>query len=287
MNHVKQRLGVDPGNVLEKTARFIVYTILTVWAITILLPIYWMFITAIKPETLVLEIPPHFFPRKIVFDNFKELFHVAEISRWFLNSLIVSGIITIGAVVNDSMAGYSYSLLKPRGYKILFFIILSCLMIPDQIRIVPLFIMLTDLNWINTYTGLIVPFMGSAFGMFLMRQYMRSLPVELIEAAKVEGCNPFSIYTRIVVPLSAPVFAVTTIFFFVGNWNSFMWPLILTSSGEMRTLPVGLSSLQGQYLVNYGVMMAGAAISAIPVMIIFFFFQKFFTKGITLGAVKE
>jgi multiple sugar transport system permease protein len=280
---IPKNTAVSPTSVMK----WLVYVILTVWAVAILMPIYWMILTAFKPESLLLEMPPQLIPRNPVFTNFTQLFDVAPIARWYLNSTIVTVIITCGAVLSDSMAGYAYSIIKPWGSRFLFLMILGCLMIPDQIRIVPLFIMLKDLNWYNTYPALIVPFMGSAFGMFLMRQYMSTLPRELMDAAKVEGCSEFNIFTRIVVPLSKPVFAVISIFFFVSNWNSFMWPLILTSSTDMRTLPVGLASLQGEYFINYGAMMAGATLAAVPVMFIFFMFQSYFTKGITLGAVKE
>jgi len=266
--------------------KVIIYALLTAWAITAFMPIYWMVVTAFKPQSLLLEI--QLFPRSFVFKNFVALFATAPIDRWLFNSLLVSVLITFGAVFSDSMAGYSYAMIKPKGHMVIFFLVLSCLMIPDQIRIVPLFIMIKNFGWYNTYATLIVPFMSSVFGMFLMRQYMSALPRELMDAARVEGCNEFVFFTRIVVPLCKPVFAVVAIFFFVGTWNSFLWPLILTSSNEMRTLPVGLSSLQGKFsLDNYGVMMAGSSISAIPVIIIFFMFQKYFTKGITLGAVKE
>ncbi|MCD9025144.1 carbohydrate ABC transporter permease [Cohnella silvisoli] len=266
--------------------KMILYAILTAWAIAAMMPIYWMVVTAFTPQSLLMEI--QLFPKSIVFNNFETLFAKAPIDRWLFNSLLVSALITLGAVVSDSMAGYSYAMIKPKGHMVIFFLVLACLMIPDQIRIVPLFIMIKNLGWYNTYAALIVPFMSSVFGMFLMRQYMSSLPRELMDAARVEGCNEFVFYTRIVVPLCKPVFAVVAIFFFVGTWNSFLYPLILTSSKEMRTLPVGLSTLMENYsLVDYGLMMAGSSISAIPVILFFFMFQKYFTKGVTLGAVKE
>ncbi|GIP34973.1 carbohydrate ABC transporter permease [Paenibacillus sp. J2TS4] len=287
MMNTSNRLQRSPGIALAAMAKIAVYALLTAWALAILFPIYWMFLTSLKPGSMVLDVPPQLIPLKVTLQNFKEIFDTAPVARWFLNSVIVTVAVTSGALISDSMAGYTYSLIKPTGYRIFFFMILGCMMIPDQIRIVPLFIMLKDLNWYNTYAGLIVPFMGSAIGMFLMRQYMSTLPIELMEAAKVEGCNEFKIFTRIVLPLSKPVIAVVAITSFVGNWNGFLWPLILTSSTDMRTLPVGIASLQVQFVTNYGIMMAGAAIAAIPVILIFFMFQKYFAKGITLGAVKE
>ena len=160
-------------------------------------------------------------------------------------------------------------------------------MIPDQTRLVPVFTMVNNWGWYDTYAALIIPFMGSAYGVFLMKQYMGGIPRELIECAKLEGCSEFQIYTKIVVPISKPVFATAAIFFFTGKWNSILWPMMLTSSTEMRTLPVGVSTLQGQFQTHYGIMMAGAVVTAIPIITMFLVLQRYFIKGITIGGVKE
>ena len=270
-------------------AKVFMYAILLLWGVLIIIPLYWMLTSSIKPTSTLLSIPPELFPRQITFQHYMTMFSVELMPRWFFNSVFVTGAIILLSVVFDSMAGYSYAIVKPVGYKILFTIALGCLMVPDQIRLVPVFLLIKNLGLYNNYGALILPFAGPAFGMFLMRQYMSSISIELIEAAKMEGCNEFNIYRKIVLPISKPVAAVISIFFFVGTWNSLLWPMILTSSSEMRTYTVGLASFQSNNptLYNYGVVMAGATISALPVIIIFLFLQKYFTKGITLGALKE
>lgn len=264
----------------------LIYLLLTVWCIIILIPIYWMLVTAINPPSYIIHVPPILYPRYPTLENFITIFETAPIDRWALNSVVVSVSVTAGAVIFDSMAAYSYAVLKPKGHMIFFLIILACLMIPDQIRILPLFIFLTNLGWTDSYRALIIPFMGSAFGMFLLRQYMGGISKEYVDAAKIEGCGPFGVYVRIILPLSKPVLAVAVIFFFVGNWNALFWPLILTNSESMRTLPVGLATLRGLYHVNFGNVMAGASVSALPLIILFIALQKHFTKGITVGGLK-
>jgi multiple sugar transport system permease protein len=274
-------------NIAAAAGEIALYVVLTAWAVVVILPVYWMIVTSLKPQSLLLEVPPELFPRSPTLQHFRDLFTTAPIFRWGFNSIIVSVTITAGAVLSDSLAGYSYAIVKPIGYQVMFWLVLICLMIPDQIRTIPLFMLLNSLGFYNTYAGLIIPFMGSAFGMFLMRQYMRGISREFIDAAKTEGCGEFRIYWHIVMPIAKPVVAAATILFFVGNWNTLFWPLVLTSTSEMRTLPVGLSTMQSLYLVNYGVMMAGAVVVAIPVVILFLLLQQYFTKGVTLGGVKE
>ena len=277
----------SPRHAAAAAGEAALYVVLTAWAVVVLLPVYWMIVTALKPQSLLLEVPPEIFPRAPTLAHFRELFTTAPILRWGFNSILVSVTVTAGAVMSDSLAGYSYAIVKPIGYQVVFWGVLTCLMIPDQIRTIPLFMLLNGIGFYNTYLGLIIPFMGSAFGMFLMRQYMKGISREFIDAAKTEGCGEFRIYWHVVLPIAKPVVAALIILFFVGNWNTLFWPLVLTSTSEMRTLPVGLSTLQSLYLVNYGVMMAGAVVVAVPVVILFLLLQQYFTKGVTLGGVKE
>mgnify|MGYP001007000601 CR=1 FL=1 len=274
---------------IYKSTKILIYTLLTLWAIVIMVPLYWMITSSIKPESTLLTIPPELFPEHITFKHYITMFSVDLVPRWLLNSCIVTGFIILLSIFFDSMAGYSYAVIKPAGHKIIFIIILGCMMVPDQIRLVPVFMLVKNLGLYNSYPALILPFAGSVFGMFLIRQYMRSINIEMIEAAKIEGCNELGIYAKIVMPICKPVIAVNAIFFFVGTWNSLLWPLIMTSSSEMRTYTVGLATFQtnNPTLYNYGVVMAGATISALPIIVLFLTLQKYFTKGITLGAVKE
>lgn len=262
----------------------VVYLVLLVWAIAVLMPIYWMFVTSLRPQSGLFS--HDLIPDTVTLKNYADMFKMAPVLRWFVNSVIVSVTVTGVALLFDSLAGYVFAILRPKGSTLLFALILSCMMVPDQTRLVPVFSMITDWGWYNTYFALILPFMGSAFGVFLMRQYMSGIPEELVEAARLDGCNEWATYTKVIAPLSKPVFATTAIFFFVGNWNGILWPLTLTSSVEMRTMPVGISTLQGQFQTHYGIMMAGASLTALPVIILFLFLQKYFIRGITIGAVK-
>lgn len=287
MRSLARTMEQSPRHTAAKAGEVALYVVLTAWAVVVILPVYWMIVTSLKPQSLLLEVPPEFFPRAPTLQHYRDLFTTAPILRWGFNSILVSVTITAGAVFSDSLAGYSYAIVRPIGYQVAFWGVLISLMIPDQIRTIPLFMLLNDMGFYNTYLGLIIPFMGSAFGMFLMRQYMRGISREFIDAAKTEGCGEFRIYWYVVMPIAKPVVAALTILFFVGNWNTLFWPLVLTSTSAMRTLPVGLSTMQSLYLVNYGVMMAGAVVVAIPVVILFLLLQQYFTKGVTLGGVKE
>lgn len=268
-----------------KLRKKIVYLILLIWAILVLFPIYWMFTTSLSMQTGVIS--KSFIPKSVTLNNFIELFTIAPVARWLLNTILVAVVTTVIALLFDSLAGYVFGIIKPKGHNFLFALILACMMVPDQTRLVPVYTMVTNLGWYDTFKALIIPFMGSAYGVFLMRQYMSGIPKELIECAKMEGCNELQIYAKIVVPISKPVFATAAIFFFTGKWNSLLWPMMLTSTKEMRTLPVGISTLQGQFQTHYGIMMAGAVVTAVPIITMFLILQKYFVKGITLGGVKE
>lgn len=271
---------------ISRIMRLVTYAILTVWAVGSLLPLYWMFSTAIKPSANVIMIPPEWIPLHPTLDNFARLFSMAPVLKWLLNSLIVSVSLTMGCLIFDSMAGYAFAKKKFLGRDLLFWIIMSCTMIPWQVRMVPTFILISDFGWLNTYSGLIIPGLGSAFGTFLMRQFISSLPDEILDSARIDGCSEFGIYYKIIIPLVVPALAVLAIFLFAGTWNNLIWPLIITNTEEMRTLPVGLATLQRQYVVDYGIMMAGSSVCALPVIALFLSLQRYFLTGLTMGALK-
>lgn len=272
------------NNLCLRMGKAILLIPLFVWAVAVLAPIYWMFITSLRPQSGLISMD--IIPKTVTFANYIDMFHMAPVLRWMVNSLLITVVVTSVSLVFDSLAGYVFGILKPRGHQFLFALILGCLMVPDQTRLVPVFTMIHEWGWYDSYAALIIPFMGSAFGVFLMKQYMEGIPQDLVECAKLEGCREWQVYAKIICPLSKPVFAVAAIFFFVGNWNSLLWPLTLTSSVNMRTMPVGISTLQGQFQTHYGIMMAGASLTAIPVIVLFLTLQKHFVKGITVGAVK-
>ena len=209
--------------------------------------------------------------------------------KYFFNSAFVAIITTIGQVIISSMAAYAFARLNFKYREPLFLVLLATMMVPPQVNIIPLFFIMRELHWIDTYQALIVPGLFGGFGVFLLRQWFKTLPAELEDAAKIDGCNPFQTYLKIALPLALPAVATLGIFTFITTWNSFMWPLIVTNSDYMRTLPVGLAIFKGSFreTTEWGQLMACAVISVIPVIGVFLLGQKYFIKGIMMGGVKE
>jgi len=286
---------------------FKVYIILFIGAIIALFPLYWMFITAFQLPNEVFSMPPKFIPtvvKKFIplllqgdkeqaifiltesLRNVKILFIDTGLYRWFMNSLIVSVVSTLGILLFDSMAGYVFAKKQFPGRDFLFWMMISTMMIPGQVTLVPMYILVTRLGIKGSLYSVIFPPLAMVFGVFLMRQFMKTIPTELIEAAKIDGAYELSIYWKIILPLSKPALATLGILVFMSVWNSFLWPLIILNKDYLFTLPVGLKSLQDKNLVDYGLLMSGASISAIPMFIVFLFFQKYFVKGLTLGSLK-
>jgi multiple sugar transport system permease protein len=205
--------------------------------------------------------------------------------RFYLNSLIVASSVTALQLLTSSLAGFAFARLRFRGRDMLFLLYLATLMIPFQVTMIPNFILVRYLRWYDTYQALILPPSFSAFSTFLMRQYFLSIPLELDEAARVDGASSWRIWWQIVLPLSGPVIAALTIFLFLGAWNDFLWPLVVTNSLEMRTLPVGLSTFQGQYNVQWHLLMAGSVIALVPVLAVYIAGQNWFVQGITLSGM--
>lgn len=218
--------------------------------------------------------------------NFKKVWTVIPFGRYYLNSLLVAITVTLGQLLTSSMAAFAFARLHFPGRDKLFFLYLATLMIPAQVTMIPLFILMTELKLVDTYWALILPPMFSAYGTFMLRQFFLTLPHELEEAARIDGCGYWLIYWKIILPLSKPALATLGVFTFMGAWNSFVWPLIMTNSDSMRTLPVGLAAFNGQYTTEWSLLMAGSAMMILPLLAVFIFGQRFFVKGIQLGAVK-
>lgn len=263
-----------------------VYVIITIWAALSLIPVYWMFVTAFEGQGDIISIPPHWFPYPATLDNFHTLFENSYIPRWFLNSLLVSSATTIGQVIFCSMAGYSFAKLRYPGRMFIFWVLLSMLMVPGIVTLIPLFLLASNTNLINTYAILIVPGLTSIWGIFLVKQFIQTLPSTLLDAARVDACSEFGVYWKVILPLAKPAVAVLSIFWFIGSWNDFFWWLLMTSSTSMFNLPVGLADYRYTYSTDYGSILAGAIISAVPVIFVFFLFQRYFMQGLTIGAVK-
>lgn len=260
--------------------------ILAVLASMAFIPLYWMVATAFTQPSLTMKFPPDIIPKKPTLQNFSDLFERSIIFRWTFNSFIVAGTVTFAQIFVCAMAGYSLAKKRFPGSKALFSIYIASMMIPTQVTLVPLYILISKMGMIDTYQALILPAIAAPFGVFLMRQFMVSIPTEIIEAARIDGAGEFRTFIEIIVPISKPAMAVLGIFTFMGQWNSFLWPLIVTNTIQMRTLQAGLSLLQEQVPMQYSYLMASATYSAIPMIIVFLAFQKYFLKGITVGAIK-
>ncbi len=269
------------------------YVLLTLWAILALFPLYWMVKNSLEPNQLLSVWPPRILPNWSVLtpDNYTALIDRFPLPRWFFNSLLVAVVRTASAVFFGSLAGYAFAKLRFFGRNALFWAMMAVLMLPTFVLIIPQYQIIRAFGWYDSYWALIVPgFSGGVWAMFLMRQFMHTLPTELIESARIDGANEFTIFARVIAPIAKPGMAVLAIFSFIGNWNNFIWPLIVTSNTHMRTLPVGLGLLMsprdsGQ-VVPIGEIMAGASIAAVPMIIVFLFFQRYFLRGITIGAIK-
>ncbi len=270
----------------EKLSRGAGWLLLLPFAAMSLLPLYWMAVSSFKPMAEVLAIPPQWLPRHPTLDNFRILFHSSRFGRWFFNSALVALCVSFGNIVFDTMAGYAFARRRFRGRNVLFFMILAGMMVPMPVVLLPLFLMMVNLGFFDHYSALILPTLATPFGIFLMRQHLLSLPGEFEAAARVDGASEWRLFWRIIFPISRPGWAMVGLFHFVWNWNSFLWPLVMTNSEAMRTLPVGLATLQSQYAVDFGLLMAGALVAAAPMFVLFFVFQKHFFGGITFGGAK-
>lgn len=267
----------------------IAYILLITGAVSMLLPFAWMLLTSFMEQNQIFSYPPRVIPNPAIIDNYTNVAQEIPLLRYFINSSIIALITTIGQVSLSSLAAYAFARLKFKNRELLFFLFLATMMIPPQVNIVPLFFVMREIHWIDTYQALILPGMFGGFGIFLLRQWFKTLPPDLEEAAKIDGCNPFETYIKIAMPLAMPAIATLAIFTFIMTWNSFMWPLIVTNSEDMRTLPVGLAIFKGSFreTTEWGQLMACAVVSTIPVISVFLAGQKYFIKGLMAGSVKE
>lgn len=271
----------------ERAFLAIAYIVAIIWAIVSLFPLYWMLLTAIQPPTAVMSLPPEWIPRTISLDNFREAFAGSPVLRWTFNSLIMSVSVTVFQLAFATMAGYGFAKKEFPGREILFWLFVSSMMIPGFALLIPLFTLMARLELVDTYIGLIAPGLSAPFGVFLMRQFIQTLPTELLDAARIDGCSELRVFWDIILPLAKPGMAVLGIFVFMSQWSAFLWPLIITNSSDMRTLMVGFALLANRELrVNYGAAMAAATYMAVPMLVVFFAFQRYFLKGITIGGIK-
>ncbi|MGH2560496.1 MAG: carbohydrate ABC transporter permease [Thermomicrobiales bacterium] len=243
-------------------------------------PFLWMASTAFKDPGAAFDYPPRWIPRPPTLESFREVWTLVPYDRYLFNSAFVAICVTAGEVVTSALAAYAFARLRFPGRDAMFLLYLATLMIPGQVTIIPNFILMRYLGWINTYQGLIIPTAFTALGTFLLRQYFLSIPRELEEAARVDGASYFEVWWRIIMPLSSPALATLAVFSFMGSWNSFLWPFVMVSTSEMRTLTVALRSFQTDYGTEWGLLMAGSLIAMVPMVVIFLAAQKYFVRGI-------
>jgi multiple sugar transport system permease protein len=255
-------------------------------AVVFIFPFVWMVSTSLKPEPQAITYPPTLFPRTVDLSPYVNVWSDIGLARLFLNTLVFAGAVTVSSVVLDSLAAYGFARLRFPGKELLFWVVLVTLMVPLAVLIVPLFFELYHFHWLNTYQGLIIPLAANGYGIFLLRQFFSTLPFELDDAARVDGASEFYIYRRIVLRLSIPAIIALSIFTFSFNWNNFLWPLVMTSTTSMRTLPSGLVLFTGEHEVIYDLMCAGATLAMLPLVALFFMLQRHFVSGIALRGLR-
>ncbi len=273
---------------LRATKEILKHISAVIIALILLTPFVWMISTSFKPSFEAIAFPPTFIPEDPVgLANYIRVLNDVPFFKFFLNSIYVAAFVTTGALFSSSLAGYIFAKFEFPGRDTLFLLILATMMIPFQVVLIPIFIIVKDLGLANTLWALIIPGLVSAFGIFLMRQFMKSIPSSLIDAARIDGCSEFRIYWNIIIPLSKPALSALGIFIFMANWDSFLWPVIVIEDIDKRTLPLGLVLFTQQFgTISYNLIMAGTVMAILPVIIVFLFAQRNFIQGITLTGLK-
>ena len=273
--------------ILRKIPILMLHVALITGSIIAMFPMLWMFLSAFKPPQEIIQIPPNLFPNEPTLDNFKEVFSKLPFMRFVFNSLLVTIVSTLILVFITSLIGFVFAKFEFLGKKIIFPIILITMMIADEVLVLPLYLMITRVRLNNNYLALILPFFITGFAVFLMRQFISTIPNELIEAAVIDGAGYFRIYWKIIVPLIGPALASLAIFNFVWMWNMFMWPVVVVDTEIMMTIPIALSRFTSMYLTRYDLSMAAAAIATLPILIAYLILQRNFVKGIALTGLKQ
>ena len=263
-----------------------IYLVLAVGAFIMLIPFIWMIVTSLKPMNEVTVFPPKWIWRPIEWHNYVDAWKTAPFGRYFYNSIVVALASTVLEVITCAMAAYAFARMNFFGKKTLFMLLLGSIMVPGEVLLVPNFITLVRLSWIDTYWALIIPWIVSVFGIFFMRQAFLQLPNELFDAGKIDGCGHFRFLWQVVLPLSKPVVTTVALFKFIGSWNSFLWVLIVTNTPNMRTIPVGLTYFSSEVGTTYNLLMAASAFSMLPILVLFFLAQKQFIQGIARTGLK-
>jgi multiple sugar transport system permease protein len=276
-----------PVTTRDRAAKFALYAVLVIGLLVVVGPFLWMLLASVKPEAEIRAVPPTWWPHTFTLDNFRSLFTRLDFPLYFFNSTLVAAIITAGNLVFCSLLGYALAKLRFAGRRPLFLVVLGMLMVPGMVTFVPQFVLVSNMHLANSYAGLVLPFLAGPFGVFLMRQFLQSIPDDLIEAARIDGAGEFRIFWRVVLPLCRPALATLGILTFLSSWNNFLWPLVVATTEDKYTLPVALALYSvGQNRTDFGLLLAGAVVVVLPVLIVFLFLQRHFLRGIATTGLK-
>jgi multiple sugar transport system permease protein len=268
-----------------RTENLWLHVVLILGSAVMIMPFVWMVSTSLKTPPEIFRYPPTWIPDPVAWENYARTLSAIPFGRYYFNSLFVAVSVTLLQIVTASLGAFAFARMRFRGRDALFLMYLATLMIPFQVTMIPNFILIRYLGWYDSFQALIFPTAFSAFAVFLLRQFFMGIPLEMDEAARMDGAGSFRIWWQIIMPLSTPVLAALTIFTFLGSWNDFLWPLIITNSVSTRTIPVGLAAFQGEYNTQWNLLMAGSVIALLPVLIVYFFAQRRFIEGITLSGM--
>ena len=279
---------IVPYRLRKIVIRVITYSLLIILSIIFIFPLAWMVSTSLKTDAQVVRFPPEWIPHPIDWGNYLEAIRLMSFFRSLKNSCIVAFSTIIGALLSSSLVGYGFSRLEWKGKNFFFVLLLSTMMIPYAVTMVPLFVIFKKLGWLNSFKPLIIPFFfGTPFYIFLLRQFFMTIPMDLSDAAKIDGCSELGIYWKIILPLAKPALALVIIFQFIGCWNDFLGPLIYLNDPEKYTLALALQAIRaGQFYLDWAVLMAASSLVTFPILILFFFTQRYFIEGVTLTGMK-
>ena len=268
----------------EKIQKILIYIALSIIGVVMVFPFLWMLSTSFKTGTEVYSLS--LIPKHFSLNNYIEVLQGSNFPRWFMNSFIVAGATTASVLLIDPLVGYTFAKFKFRGKEPLFIVILSTLMIPTEMLIIPWFLMVNKLGWTNSYWSLLFPSLVTAFGIFLMRQFFSGIPDDLLDAGRIDGLSEFGVYRKVALPLVKPALSALGIFTFLGSWNAFLWPVVALDDPSKYTLPVGIALFSGEMLNEWDLIMTGATIATIPILIMFIIFQRQIIEGVQLTGVK-
>ncbi|MGX6444880.1 carbohydrate ABC transporter permease [Neobacillus sp. K501] len=277
------------NNNKKKKEKFDIITnvIVTFFAVLSLFPLYWLFTSSLKNSSDVVKMPPDWFPKTFTISNYVDVFNNQPAIRWAFNSIFVSLISTIALIIVSCLAAYAFSKLKFKGKNVIFIIFISSLMVPKEVMIVPLFRIIQDFGMVNSLSGMIWPNVATAFGVFMLKGFFDNIPDSLRESAKIDGANELTVFYKIMLPMVKPGIGALFILNFVQVWNDYLWQLVVGQDENSKTLMVGIATLMQDLNPNFAYKMAGATVAAVPMLVIFILFQRYFTSGISIGAVKE